>query len=799
MSALDGVVLRLKELLREDAPPVQPDQFYNPEFAKAMADYIGLDESSQRHLAEVGGSGALGLFMYEAFCKAQAELAEDVGNTRTGASASAARKTKESNARAAADISLVDWDVSAALRKDAAYAAAVDKMFGDLASVHEALLALLRKHAKSRPTWSCIAQELEELTGVKKTAGWCEKCARMLLCKLAAASGGAGQSGDAACTDAASEAWAGAELDQLAGELAVKAATDLLTQRFPKLMPHKHAMKMGDSSGAVLWMLRNVDEYREQSQFFRGLAIETVRTEGDAAEALLEVLAYLESHPKSRQALRELQALSCFHVGLQLAGNVHLIADLAMTKTAVELFAWGHLLSDLALSLFANKAGAAASSRFALHEAMQRCSQRVLQSERQDFPALLVKGRLQGGDDHAKLTVQEDCMAALELGTNAEWVVWKARVYEMLGLTYGGLGEHAAAAHAYDLALACSKQRNTMYLRAQVLHALGDALGAHALLNEYFTAVADAAAYDDYLFPNALYLQASVCARQKDLAGMRSYHRSAMAAEEGSRCIFYGAVDCVAKRSTSRMCRVAFGSVKDRQAALEEFSAAFRSHAAPAARGDEPAARHSLSLGEVTSDDFVSETPDKSTSSGSSQIRVHILTLSRHPNSLRDALLLGGSLSACCAALREQGMDPELPGGAKVFCHPDDFEVVVGALAGRDLKPRHVVATSEFLDAVNSAVDSLRSKEQVRRKSDTRIGVSARTCQACGEQNPKYRCQCREAYYCSQQCQKKDYGRHVKTCSAQPASAAVVSRTFIDIKHPGRSNATKSTDRKSVV
>jgi len=92
MSLSDTIVPRLKKLLRHDAPPIPEEQFYNPDFAEHMADMIGIEKSSQRQLTAVGGPGALGLFLYEAFCKAQAELAKDKGNTSNGATVAAAKK-----------------------------------------------------------------------------------------------------------------------------------------------------------------------------------------------------------------------------------------------------------------------------------------------------------------------------------------------------------------------------------------------------------------------------------------------------------------------------------------------------------------------------------------------------------------------------------------------------------------------------------------------------------------------------------------------------------------------------------
>jgi len=668
--------------------------------------------------------------------------------------------------------------VSAALHKDAPLQAAYENMSQDFIAVDEALLVLLKKHAKSEPKWRRIAQELEKLTGVKKSEHWCKKHAKILLNKIERASDRA---------DGHLDPKTDVMLDQVAGELAFEETMKLLTQRFPDFIPKKCSMEIGDASGAVLWMLRRTVDLQEQSLFFRGVAIQTIHSEGHAAAtALLEVSAYLESHPESRQALRELQALVCFSVGLQLAGNVGMISELSMTKVAVELFAWASLLSDMALSLFVNKQEQQMNT-FAIFEGMKRCSDKVLRNDSQDFASLLVQSRLQHDDDHAKLALQKKCIAALDLGMNADWVMWKGRVHEMIGLTYGGMGNFQAAGHAYELALISSKSRNTMYLRAQCLHSMDKYQKANELLSEYFTAVSDDAAYDDYLFPNALYLRATICMGQKDLDGSRSYHKFATAAEESSRCLFYGPVNCAAKRSLGRVFSVCFGDQKERQAALMEFAALFRR---------KNAGTNIVNLEDVDPEALISETPDKSTSSDSSTLRAHILTLSRHPSSLRDALLNSYALSPCCTALEEHGMNPELPSGAKLFCNPDDFELVLSSLGDQALMQWHVVVTSEFLDAVHEAVSSLRSKEQVRLKSDTPVEVSLQRCQFCDERNPRYRCPCEKANYCSQRCQKMDYSRHVKTCTRH-SELYIVSKTFIDIKLPDDQQAARSTTTKS--
>lgn len=241
------------------------------------------------------------------------------------------------------------------------------------------------------------------------------------------------------------------------------------------------------------------------------------------------------------------------------------------------------------------------------------------------------------------------------------------------------------------------------------------------------------------------------------------------------------------------MCRVIFGSAKERQAALVEFRTHYQSRGNLQPRQT----NQSGNLSDLKPDDMTTQTPGKSDTSDSSQIGLHILEFSRHPPALRDALLHGHSLAACRTALVEHGFHPELPSGAKVFADPGDFEFVLAALQGRDLKPWHVIVSAEFLDAVKLAVSSLRSKEQVRQKSDSREVASRRYCEHCGFSNPRVICQrCRMAYSRSKECQKLDYKKHAKVCGIPSEVPISFTHTFLHAKLPsssGRSVVTKST------
>eukprot|EP00449_Zooxanthella_nutricula_P051072 CAMPEP_0198577976 /NCGR_PEP_ID=MMETSP1462-20131121/119608_1 /TAXON_ID=1333877 /ORGANISM="Brandtodinium nutriculum, Strain RCC3387" /LENGTH=667 /DNA_ID=CAMNT_0044309263 /DNA_START=42 /DNA_END=2047 /DNA_ORIENTATION=+ len=97
-------------------------------------------------------------------------------------------------------------------------------------------------------------------------------------------------------------------------------------------------------------------------------------------------------------------------------------------------------------------------------------------------------------------------------------------------------------------------------------------------------------------------------------------------------------------------------------------------------------------------------------------LRVHIIEYSRHPQSLRSALLSCESLLPCQRGLRDAGFSPELPSGAKIFVPAEFYEAVVMAVENVEdlrLTPGHVIVSEEFEEAALAAVASLRSREQV--------------------------------------------------------------------------------------
>lgn len=774
--AFDEVVRRLRELFRKDAPLVP--EFTIPGFAEQLASFIGLGPENVHVLTR---TGVLDKFMYEACREAQSERAGEVTQSMAAAHSNAA----------AAGGTVEDADVE---------------------NVDQFLPALLQKYSGASSKWNNIVKELEQQTGIRKSVAWCKRRAKTYLlhknitrCKQP----GAGESSAMGEMDFATIQEAALEgmLDHLAGETAFKEAASVVDGAWPGSLPSRKEVEMQDMSAALLFMLWSDEDFASQSGFFQGVAINMIHAEDDGAGAplLLQVYSHLVDHAESRPALHELQSLLCFLSGLHLSTNLMHCADLAAIERAVELFAHGFLLSDTAFFALKKEEQGSGTTHcfFGGVEAMTRCSNKLLQARPQLVPALLVQSRLQFGDDMAKLQLQKKCMAALESRShgNEKWAKWKARLHELRGLTFGGLGDHHSAVKEYALSLNLSRDRKTLYLKAQSLQAIGQPEEANHLLDEFLTSVADDAAYDDHLFPNALYLKGTIdvslqvhlqAPRDQVASVAMSYCKQAVAAES-ERCPFYKAVDSVAKRSLHRMCRVMFGSAKERQAALVEFRMRYQS----GGNLQPKQTNQYVGLSDLKPDEMVPHTPEKSDTSDSSQIGLHILEFSRHPPALRDALLHGDGLAACRAALVEHGFHPELPSGAKVFAHPGDFEFVLDALQGRDLKPWHVIVSAEFLDAVKLVVSSLRSKEQVRQKSDSREVASRRICERCGFSNPRFICQrCRMAHYCSKECQKLDYQKHAKVCGIPSEVPISFTHTFLHAKLPsssGRSVVTKST------
>jgi hypothetical protein len=115
------------------------------------------------------------------------------------------------------------------------------------------------------------------------------------------------------------------------------------------------------------------------------------------------------------------------------------------------------------------------------------------------------------------------------------------------------------------------------------------------------------------------------------------------------------------------------------------------------------------------SDALMRNTPDCELTSTPDCIdaKVVLLTFSRDPKSLAQTLLQAEMLAPWKEALTAEGLDVELPSGAKIFVRPERHGPAVEAirLYGLSLKPKHVVVDVELEQDVLKLVESLRPQK----------------------------------------------------------------------------------------
>ena len=68
-------------------------------------------------------------------------------------------------------------------------------------------------------------------------------------------------------------------------------------------------------------------------------------------------------------------------------------------------------------------------------------------------------------------------------------------------------------------------------------------------------------------------------------------------------------------------------------------------------------------------------------------------------------------------ALRDAGFSAELPSGAKLFVHPEQVQLVMEATADWVLRPRHVIVSADYEEAVLQALCVLPRKLGVKLKA----------------------------------------------------------------------------------
>lgn len=105
---------------------------------------------------------------------------------------------------------------------------------------------------------------------------------------------------------------------------------------------------------------------------------------------------------------------------------------------------------------------------------------------------------------------------------------------------------------------------------------------------------------------------------------------------------------------------------------------------------------------------------------------VYLLQFSRYPEELRVALLEGVPLRQCRQSLEDEGYAVNLPSGAKVFVHPEQYQDVTTALEGMTLRPYHVVVSQGLEHLVQESLQHIprQSKVKVKARSAVQLGES---------------------------------------------------------------------------
>jgi hypothetical protein len=96
---------------------------------------------------------------------------------------------------------------------------------------------------------------------------------------------------------------------------------------------------------------------------------------------------------------------------------------------------------------------------------------------------------------------------------------------------------------------------------------------------------------------------------------------------------------------------------------------------------------------------------------------LYLISFSRYPAELRNALLLGQDLEEGRQALKAAGYSHELSNGVKIFCTPGQYPTVE-ALPLDTYRPYHVIVSAHYLPMVRRTVEGLDRKLKVKIKDE---------------------------------------------------------------------------------
>ena len=105
---------------------------------------------------------------------------------------------------------------------------------------------------------------------------------------------------------------------------------------------------------------------------------------------------------------------------------------------------------------------------------------------------------------------------------------------------------------------------------------------------------------------------------------------------------------------------------------------------------------------------------------------VYLHEYQKSPKEFFEALAEGDLLQPCRLELEQAGYPWILPSSsAKIFVRPHQWERVVEAVAGKDLRMHHVIVAEEFADLVQETVRRIRSRSRPKLKQRSPLKLAS--------------------------------------------------------------------------
>jgi len=107
--------------------------------------------------------------------------------------------------------------------------------------------------------------------------------------------------------------------------------------------------------------------------------------------------------------------------------------------------------------------------------------------------------------------------------------------------------------------------------------------------------------------------------------------------------------------------------------------------------------------------------------------KIFVLRWSRHPRELAEALRQNPLLEPIRAAAFDAGQSCDHATGATILLYPDQYDAVLKLISGLDLRPYHTVVNEAFRPLVEDAATQLRSKANIRLRSQRHLAILPNT------------------------------------------------------------------------